>query len=275
MPAGCDRPGPSASAGPTRGCARRRTTASWTPPGATPSASSPSAAFSPAPGAPPWPRSSAWPAWAAGGSGSSSRTGRASPWTTPASWGRSWRPAPPGAWCCWCTGASPWVAATPGRGAPRPTACWPWPRSAPRWPPTLPVVFAHLGGGLPFYETMPEVQRLAPRLYYDTAAAAYLYYPGRPLPRRGGRSRAPPLRLGLPGDRDGADARPTPARRASTRRRRGQSWGATPPVSWLRTHLDWLLRSDSWPPRPPPDSCWAPPAGRSWGSCCPSWVGRP
>jgi predicted TIM-barrel fold metal-dependent hydrolase len=43
--------------------------------------------------------------------------------------------------------------------------------------PTLPVVFAHLGGGLPFYETMPEVQRLAPRLYYDTAAAAYLYSP--------------------------------------------------------------------------------------------------
>ena len=43
--------------------------------------------------------------------------------------------------------------------------------------PTLPVVFAHLGGGLPFYETMPEVQRLAPHIYYDTAAAAYLYTP--------------------------------------------------------------------------------------------------
>jgi uncharacterized protein len=44
--------------------------------------------------------------------------------------------------------------------------------------PELPVVCAHLGGGLPFYETMPEVQRLAPRLYYDTGAAAYLYHPG-------------------------------------------------------------------------------------------------
>jgi predicted TIM-barrel fold metal-dependent hydrolase len=43
--------------------------------------------------------------------------------------------------------------------------------------PDLPVSCAHLGGGLPFYETMPEVQRLAPRLYYDTGAAAYLYDP--------------------------------------------------------------------------------------------------
>jgi predicted TIM-barrel fold metal-dependent hydrolase len=43
--------------------------------------------------------------------------------------------------------------------------------------PELPVVFAHLGGGLPFYETMPEVQRLARNLYYDTGAAAYVYTP--------------------------------------------------------------------------------------------------
>jgi predicted TIM-barrel fold metal-dependent hydrolase len=43
--------------------------------------------------------------------------------------------------------------------------------------PDLPVVFAHLGGGLPFYETIPEVQRLARNLYYDTGAAAYVYAP--------------------------------------------------------------------------------------------------
>jgi predicted TIM-barrel fold metal-dependent hydrolase len=43
--------------------------------------------------------------------------------------------------------------------------------------PDLRLICAHLGGGLPFYETMPEVQRLAPNLYYDTGAAAFLYTP--------------------------------------------------------------------------------------------------
>jgi uncharacterized protein len=43
--------------------------------------------------------------------------------------------------------------------------------------PDLPIICAHLGGGLPFYELMPEVRRLASGLHYDTAAAAYLYQP--------------------------------------------------------------------------------------------------
>jgi uncharacterized protein len=43
--------------------------------------------------------------------------------------------------------------------------------------PTLRVVCAHLGGGLPFYELLPDVRALAGGFYYDTAAAAYLYEP--------------------------------------------------------------------------------------------------
>jgi predicted TIM-barrel fold metal-dependent hydrolase len=43
--------------------------------------------------------------------------------------------------------------------------------------PELPIILAHLGGGLPFYELMPEVQALAPTLYYDTGACAYIYRP--------------------------------------------------------------------------------------------------
>ncbi|MGH2350487.1 MAG: amidohydrolase family protein [Chloroflexota bacterium] len=43
--------------------------------------------------------------------------------------------------------------------------------------PDLPIICAHLGGGLPFYELMPDVRAQASRLYYDTGAAAYLYEP--------------------------------------------------------------------------------------------------
>jgi predicted TIM-barrel fold metal-dependent hydrolase len=43
--------------------------------------------------------------------------------------------------------------------------------------PDVPLVFAHLGGGLPFYELMPDVRALATGVYYDTGAAAYLYQP--------------------------------------------------------------------------------------------------
>ncbi|HET7769532.1 MAG TPA: amidohydrolase family protein [Chloroflexota bacterium] len=43
--------------------------------------------------------------------------------------------------------------------------------------PELPVLCAHLGGGLPYYELMPEVRAVASRLRYDTGAAAYLYAP--------------------------------------------------------------------------------------------------
>lgn len=41
--------------------------------------------------------------------------------------------------------------------------------------PGLRVVAAHWGGGLPFYELMPEVASLARNVVYDTAASTYLY----------------------------------------------------------------------------------------------------
>lgn len=45
---------------------------------------------------------------------------------------------------------------------------------AERWP-TLRIVAAHWGGGLPFYELMPEVAAVARNIYYDTAASPFLY----------------------------------------------------------------------------------------------------
>jgi hypothetical protein len=41
--------------------------------------------------------------------------------------------------------------------------------------PELKVVLAHFGGGLPFYELMPEVKQFLKNTYYDTAAAPFLY----------------------------------------------------------------------------------------------------
>ncbi|HHW17685.1 MAG TPA: amidohydrolase family protein [Firmicutes bacterium] len=43
--------------------------------------------------------------------------------------------------------------------------------------PDVKVVFAHLGGGLPFFYYMPEVRALE-NVYYDTAAQPFLYVPG-------------------------------------------------------------------------------------------------
>lgn len=43
--------------------------------------------------------------------------------------------------------------------------------------PDLTLVLAHLGGGLPFYAHMPEVQARFERTYVDTAAAPWLYRP--------------------------------------------------------------------------------------------------
>jgi uncharacterized protein len=43
--------------------------------------------------------------------------------------------------------------------------------------PELQLVCAHLGGGLPFYAHMPEVAELCRRLWFDTAAAPFLYAP--------------------------------------------------------------------------------------------------
>jgi hypothetical protein len=41
--------------------------------------------------------------------------------------------------------------------------------------PDLEIVVAHWGGGLPFYELMPEVREACRNIYYDTAASTYLY----------------------------------------------------------------------------------------------------
>ena len=44
--------------------------------------------------------------------------------------------------------------------------------------PNLSVVLAHWGGGLPFYELMPELGALCRNVVYDTAASTYLYGAG-------------------------------------------------------------------------------------------------
>ena len=41
--------------------------------------------------------------------------------------------------------------------------------------PEATLVLAHWGGGLPFYELMPEVRRALRNVYYDTAASMLLY----------------------------------------------------------------------------------------------------
>ncbi|MGO9089194.1 MAG: amidohydrolase family protein [bacterium] len=41
--------------------------------------------------------------------------------------------------------------------------------------PKLPIILAHWGGGLPFYELMPEVAKVMTNVYYDTAASPFLY----------------------------------------------------------------------------------------------------
>ncbi len=41
--------------------------------------------------------------------------------------------------------------------------------------PGLKLILPHWGGGLPFYELMPEVAEACRNVYYDTAASPYLY----------------------------------------------------------------------------------------------------
>lgn len=41
--------------------------------------------------------------------------------------------------------------------------------------PDQPIVLAHWGGGLPFYELMPEVRAVTRNVLYDSAATTYLY----------------------------------------------------------------------------------------------------
>lgn len=61
----------------------------------------------------------------------------------------------------------------PGKGATRPEALWRFIQSYP----DVTVVFAHWGGGLPFYALMPEVRSALGNVYFDTAASPFLYTP--------------------------------------------------------------------------------------------------
>lgn len=61
----------------------------------------------------------------------------------------------------------------PGKGTATPERLLQFVRAYPE----LTVVFAHWGGGLPFYELMPEVAATTGHVLYDTAASTYLYRP--------------------------------------------------------------------------------------------------
>jgi hypothetical protein len=58
-----------------------------------------------------------------------------------------------------------------GKGDQGPEAAY---RLACRYPQNR-LILAHWGGGLPFYELMPEVRQALRNVYYDTAASPYLY----------------------------------------------------------------------------------------------------
>ena len=59
----------------------------------------------------------------------------------------------------------------PGKGDVSPAAAW----QLARRHPSLRLVLAHWGGGLPFYELMPEVAADLANTYYDSAATTFLY----------------------------------------------------------------------------------------------------
>jgi len=59
----------------------------------------------------------------------------------------------------------------PGKGSATPERVLTFLRAAPE----LSVIAAHWGGGLPFYELMPEVAELTRNVVYDSAASTYLY----------------------------------------------------------------------------------------------------
>jgi uncharacterized protein len=61
--------------------------------------------------------------------------------------------------------------AYPGKGTATPERLLPFLRAHP----DLRVVAAHWGGGLPFYELMPEVAAATRNVWYDSAASTYLY----------------------------------------------------------------------------------------------------
>ncbi|MBI4303901.1 MAG: amidohydrolase, partial [Chloroflexi bacterium] len=61
----------------------------------------------------------------------------------------------------------------PGKGRVTPDVLYPLIASFP----SLTLVCAHWGGGLPFYALMPEVKKAMSNVYFDMAASSYLYSP--------------------------------------------------------------------------------------------------
>lgn len=59
----------------------------------------------------------------------------------------------------------------PGKGDNTPGPCFAFAAAHPE----LTIIYAHLGGGLFFYEMMPSVRKALARVFYDTSAAPYLY----------------------------------------------------------------------------------------------------
>ncbi len=59
----------------------------------------------------------------------------------------------------------------PGKGDNTPGPCFAFASRHPE----LTIIYAHLGGGLFFYEMMPSVRKALGRVFYDTSAAPYLY----------------------------------------------------------------------------------------------------
>jgi predicted TIM-barrel fold metal-dependent hydrolase len=72
-------------------------------------------------------------------------------------------------------GSEPVGRAYAGKGETTPNRLLGLAQLAAEIAPNVPVIGAHLGGGLPFYELIPEVGAVTRSLYYDTAAAAYIY----------------------------------------------------------------------------------------------------
>ncbi len=61
----------------------------------------------------------------------------------------------------------------PGKGAVTPELLYPFIAAYP----DVTAVYAHWGGGLPFYALMPEVKKAMSNVYFDTAASPFLYSP--------------------------------------------------------------------------------------------------
>lgn len=61
----------------------------------------------------------------------------------------------------------------PGKGKTGPTRAYAFAINNP----DLTIIYAHWGGGLFFYEFMPELKNSLNNVYYDTAASPYLYIP--------------------------------------------------------------------------------------------------